>query len=409
MRATLIAVGTELLHAGRQDTNGDWIAERLEREGVEIVARTRIADEPDAIAGAIRQGLADAEWVVLTGGLGPTEDDRTREAVAAALGVELQRDEDVAREIRARFAAHGRPCGDHQLRQADRPRGAAWLANPMGTAPGFRFERGGRTVVALPGVPAEMRAMFGAALEGRVGGGRVVRTRRTYKIGGRYESSVDRAIEDLYARPGITITILASIPGIELHVVVSGASARESRHRLEEVGAEIERRLPGDVYGTDDDTLAAVVGRLLVSRGRTVATAESCTAGLVAAELTSVDGSSGWFRGGLLVYDDALKVRLAGVDRGTLERHGAVSAEVAAELAQGAVEATGADIGIGVTGIAGPGGGSEAKPVGTVHLALAGASGTEGNVFRFPGDRAAVRGRTVAWALDRLRRRLLAT
>jgi nicotinamide-nucleotide amidase len=406
VRATLIAVGSELLFAGRRDTNGDWIAERLEREGVEIVARDLVVDDPDAIAAHVREGLATGEWVILTGGLGPTEDDRTREGVARAIGVALERDADVARVIRERFAERGRPCGEHQLRQADRPAGASWLANPTGTAPGFRLDLHGGAVVALPGVPSEMRAMFGAALAGRFGTGAATRLRRTFKIGGRYESSVDRAIEDLYARPGVTITILASIPGIELHVVVSGSGRDEAERRLEGVAREIERRLPEDLYGVDDDTLAGVVGRRLVELRRTVATAESCTAGLVAAELTSVPGSSAWFRGGLLVYADDLKARLAGVDPAALAEHGAVSEEVATQLARGAARTAGADVGVGITGVAGPGGGSADKPVGTVHLALWDGAGTESHVFRFPGDRDAVRGRTVAWALDRLRRRL---
>jgi nicotinamide-nucleotide amidase len=406
VRATLIAVGSELLFAGRRDTNGDWLAERLEREGVEVIARDLVVDDPGAIAEHVRSGLATGDWVLVTGGLGPTEDDRTREGIARAIGARLERDADVAREIRARFASRGRPCGEHQLRQAERPAGAAWLANPTGTAPGFRVDVDGATVVALPGVPSEMRAMFDAALVGRFGAGSETRVRRTYKIGGRYESSVDRAIEDLYARPGVTITILASIPGIELHVVATGASPGEAERRLGEVAGEIERRLPDDLYGVDDDTLARIVGRRLVERQKTVATAESCTAGLVAAELTSVPGSSRWFRGGLLVYADDLKERLAGVDPAVLAAHGAVSPEVAAQLARGAARATGADLGVGITGVAGPGGGSQEKPVGTVHLALWDSEGTETHAFRFPGDRDAVRGRTVAWALDRLRRRL---
>jgi len=407
VRAALLAIGSELVHAGRADTNGDWLRERFLRAGMPVAMRVSVEDDEDAIAAALAAATAACEIVVLTGGLGPTDDDRTRAAVARALDAPLERDERVVDEIRRRFESRGRRFSAHQARQADRPCGAVWLPNPLGTAPGFRVERGSTTVFALPGVPAEMRAMYEhgvAPFLRALGPGALAR--RTFKIGGRLESSVDRQIHDLYAWPGVTVTILAGIPGIELHVGIAGRDADDARAGLERVEREIRARLGEDLYGVDDDTLEEVVGRGLLAARRTVATAESCTAGAIGAALTAVPGSSAWFRGGLIVYDDALKIGLAGVDPATLARHGAVSGEVAVELADGARRRCGSDVGIGVTGIAGPGGGSADKPVGLVHLAIADPDGVHAEAFRFPGDRAAVRGRTVAWALERLRRRL---
>lgn len=407
MRASILAVGSELLHAGRRDSNGDWLAERLQRRGVDVAFRALLPDEPDLLADSIRLALSRSDLVMLSGGLGPTEDDRTREAAARALGVPLVRDEEVVGAIRARFEERGRPFRPHQARQADRPDGADWLANPLGTAPGFLARAGRSVLVALPGVPGELRTMFDANVDrivppGRAGG----RARRTFKISGRLESSVDRQIRDLYDTPGCVVTILAGVRGIELHVVATGVDEAEARRRLEAVEAEIVARTAPDLYGRDDDTLAAVAGEALLARGWTVAVAESCTGGLLGGELTSVPGSSRWFRGGLLVYTDELKVALAGVDRRTIEEHGAVSEPVACELARGARSRCASDVGIGVTGIAGPGGGTDRKPVGLVHVAIVDPAGETCEAFRFPGDREAVRARTVAWALDRLWRRL---
>ena len=356
----------------------------------------------------IREALARCGVVILTGGLGPTDDDRTREAVARALEAPLERDDAEVARLRALFESRGRPFSEHQARQACRPRGAAWIANAMGTAPGFRVASGASLIAAFPGVPAEMRAMFErdlAPVLARVARGGLAR--RTLKIAGRLESSVDRAIADLYALPGVTITILAGLAGIELHVLVEDRDAGRARERLEDIDREIAGRFGLDLFGRDDETLAAVVGLGLRSAGANVAVAESCTAGLLAAALTSVPGSSAWFRGGLLVYDDDLKVRLAGVSTDTLAARGAVSAEVAAELAAGARERCAAGFGVGVTGIAGPEGARPDKPVGTVYVAVADRDGVLGKAAWMPGDRAMVRGRTVTLALDTLRRRLV--
>ena len=406
MRAAIVAVGSELLHAGRRDTNGDWLAERLGRLGIPVRARVLVEDDPDAIEAHVRVAMERCDLVLVTGGLGPTEDDRSRGAVAAALGVPLERDVAVVEALRRRFESRGRRFEEHQARQADRPRGSRWLENPAGTAAGFLAEHDGRSVACLPGVPAEMRTMYEAELEPwLLGRGRGELARRTYKVSGRFESSVDRRVADLYTRPGVTLTILAGVRWIELHAVVTGSDPAEADARLEALDARIREQLGDDLFGIDDETLAEVVGRALRAHARTVATAESCTAGLLAAALTSVPGSSAWFKGGLVLYDDALKVRLGGVEASVIESHGAVSREVAVALAAGARDRCGADVGVGLTGVAGPGGGTADKPVGLVHLAMEDAVGTFHESFRFPGDRRAVRARTVAWALDRMRRR----
>lgn len=403
MNATLIAIGSELVHAGREDSNGAWIAERLGRLGVRVRARVAVEDDRMAIAGFLQDASESSDLVILTGGLGPTEDDRTREAVAAALGVELERDPAQVRILQRRFEDRGFEFLPHQARQAERPAGADWLPNPLGTAPGFIAAAASARIVALPGVPSEMRAMFEVGvvtwLEGLPRG---ASARRVIKIAGRHESWVDRRIQDLYDRPGAVVTILARLSGIEIHLGTEAADPEQAIRQLDALDGDVVERVGDHVFGRDDDTLAAAAGHALRASHRTVATAESCTAGMIAAEITTVPGSTEWFRGGLVVYDNDLKHRLAGVHPPTIEAHGAVSPEVARELADGARTRCGADIGIGVTGVAGPEGGTADKPVGLVHLAL-----YDGIEFRdrrilLPGDRAQIRARTVTAALDLL-------
>ena len=408
MEAELIAVGSELLHAARRDGNSEWLSDQLGRLGLEVRQRSVVEDDPARIAAAVSGALERAEAVLLTGGLGPTEDDRTREGLALALGVPLERDSQMVRRLQARFEGAGYAFGQEQARQADRPRGMGWLDNPLGAAPGLHLERGGRQLFALPGVPAEMKAMFHGSVRGRLpSGGSRAPARRSLRIAGRTESGVDRAVRDLYDSPGVQVTILSGARGIELLLRAHGPTESEARARLDALDREISERLAADVYGRGDESLPAVVGKLLRERGSTLATAESCTAGLLGAAITEVSGSSEWYRGGLVVYSDALKVSLAGVGKETLEAHGAVSGVVAQELAEGARRRCHADIGIGITGVAGPGGGTAAKPVGLVYLGLSDDAGGEHWRLMLPGDREQVRQRSVTAALDRLRRWLL--
>ena len=400
MHAELIAVGTELLDLGRPDGNSEWLTEQLTRRGIRVVGRGLVDDDEERIAGHLRGAVARADWVIVGGGLGPTGDDRTREAVARALDLPLERDPGMEAELRARFQALRFPFDARQARQADRPRGAIWLPNPIGSAAGFLVEAGKTRVAVLPGVPAELKTIYSVSLAPLFGEW-AGPARRVLKVAGRPESWVDRRVRDLYAMPRGRVTVLAGPEGVEVALQV------ETVEELGDVEKTVADRLGDDLFGRDDDTLAGVTGSLLETRGMTVATAESCTAGLLAGAITSIPGSTAWFRGGVVAYADDVKIELVGVLRATLERHGAVSAEVARELAAGIRKKLGSDFGIGITGIAGPSGGSTAKPVGLVHIAVDSAHGCSERVLWLPGDRNLIRRRAVTAALDVLRRGLL--
>ena len=409
MIAVVLAVGSELLRPGRRDTNGEWLVSRLLDLGIETAWRSAVDDDVMRISRLIATAWEDAGVVLLTGGLGPTEDDRTREALAHAFDAPLSRDPAMARRITSLFSARGRVAGPRQWRQADRPRGAAWIDNTLGSAPGLLFERDGRILAALPGVPAEMKAMFDTSVAPRLAslaGGAIART--TLRIAGRPESYVDELMRDLYGTTGTETTILASAGSVELLLTARGSDAAEAQARLLSLAGAMRARLGIDLYGADDETLSVVVGRLLASRSATVAVAESCTGGLLGGALTDVPGSSAWFRGALVCYADVLKTSLAAVPDALLRTHGAVSEPVARAMAEGARAACSADFGLGITGIAGPGGGTADKPVGTVHIALADASAGRSVKLDWPGDRELIRRRAVTVALDLLRRRLLA-
>jgi len=409
--AAVIAVGSELLRAGRSDTNAVWLTARLAALGVETVWRAAVEDDAARIARLVATALADARVVVMTGGLGPTDDDRTRAGLAEALGEPLERDAATEAAIAERFRRHGRVASPMQFRQADRPRGSSFIDNPIGSAPGILVERHGRVLAALPGVPAEMKAMFDASVAARIaasGLGGAALARRVLRVAGRPESFVEEAVGDLYATPGTDTTILSSAGLVDLVLSARGSTPQEAGERVARLEAAMRERLGRDVYGTGGDTLASVAGRLLAERGATVAVGESCTGGLLGGAFTDVPGSSRWFRGGIVAYADDVKTALAGVSPDVLRAHGAVSEEVARALAGGARRAFRAEIGLGVTGIAGPEGGTPEKPVGTVHLALD--DGGPGRALRldWPGDRDLIRRRAVAVALDLLRRHLIA-
>ena len=410
MTAAVIAVGSELLRAGRSDTNAVWLTARLAALGVETVWRAAVEDDASRIARLIEAAFAESQVVLVTGGLGPTDDDRTRAGLAIAVREPLERDAAMEVAIAERFRRYGRVAGPMQFRQADRPRGSSFIDNPIGSAPGILVEREGRVLAALPGVPAEMKAMFDASVAGRIaasdlGGSALVR--RVLRVAGRPESVVEETVGDLYATSGTDTTILSSAGVVDLVLTARGGTREEAGERVAALEAAMRGRLGRDVYGTGDDTLASVTGRLLAERGATVAVGESCTGGLLGGAFTDVPGSSRWFRGGIVAYADDVKTALAGVPTEILRDHGAVSEEVARALARGARQACRAAIGLGVTGIAGPEGGSPEKPVGLVHLALD--DGGPGRAVRldWPGDRDLIRRRAVAVALDLLRRHLL--
>ena len=410
MRAAILAVGTELLSTDRLDTNSLRLAAVLERHGVALRHKAVVGDEEEEIASALAEAARRADLVLVSGGLGPTVDDVTREACARWLGRPLEEDAEVWAAIERRFASLGRTPAGNNRRQAMVVAGAAVLRNPRGTAPGQRIEADGLTVFLLPGVPFELETLVEHHLEpwlaGRAGGRG--RERRTVRVAMRPESDVDRALEPAWAEFGRdAITVLSSPGEVRVRLTADGG-AEERAARLGQMAARVRELLGDAVYGEGEElTLEQVVGALLVERGWSVASAESCTGGLLAERLTRVPGSSRYFPGGVVVYADAQKTELLEVPPAMLAEQGAVSEEVARALAAGVRRRLGADFGVGITGIAGPEGGSDEKPVGTVHVAIAGPAGVRHRRLRLPGDRARVRWQASQAALEMLRQALL--
>jgi nicotinamide-nucleotide amidase len=411
-RAAILAIGSEMLSPLRSDTNSLWITERLEEVGISVVLKSVVGDEIPDIERELDAMKAAAPLLFTTGGLGPTADDVTVAAVARWLGVELHRDEAFVARIRERFASRGLRMPAVNEKQADFIVGATVLENPRGTAPGFWARGRGVEIVVLPGVPSEMREILESSVLPRLrerAGGRVLR-RRVLRVGGTGESSVEEIVTPVYRKwRQYPVTILASPGEVQLHLAV-----REAPEKADEVLDAMERdfreALGHRVFGRDGEDLAATIGTLLREQGKTLALAESCTGGMVSALVTDVAGSSDYFLGGVVSYANSAKEDLLGVSDETLRRYGAVSEEGAREMARGARERFDADIAVAVTGIAGPGGGSEEKPVGTVFFALAGRNGTEDARKRFfVGDRAHVRRSASLVALELVRRHLSGT
>jgi nicotinamide-nucleotide amidase len=410
MRAAIVAVGSELLSTDRLDTNSLRVTELLERHGVELVAKSVVGDDEGAIAREIGLRLDEADLVIVSGGLGPTADDVTREAAAAALGRRLTEDPEVWKTIERRFASFGRVPTANNRRQARVVEGARVLRNPRGSAPGLRIDDGPRAVFLLPGVPHELDGMLAADvepwLESRSGG--TALEYAVLKVASRAESEVDGWLEPAYADFGRErITVLAGVGEIKVRLAATGPEA-ERRARLDSMRARVRGLLGDALYGEGaETTLEQVVGERLAERGSTLAVAESCTGGLLAERLTRVPGSSRYFLGGAVVYANQVKSGILGVPAALIEEHGAVSGPVARAMAEGCRRAFGADFALAVTGIAGPDGATPGKPVGTVFQAVAGPEGTEQRRLRFPGDRERIRAYAAQAALEILRRRLL--
>ena len=410
MKAELLAVGSELLGSLRAETNTLWLTDRLREAGVDVVARITVADDAALLESAIRGALGRADLVIATGGLGPTEDDLTREAAAAALGRPIRRDQEILDALKARFARYLRHMAAVNEKQADVIEGATVLPNARGTAPGQRLEREGRLLFLLPGPPGEMMPMFTEQVLPAVrerAGGAVLRT-RVVRIAAMAESDVEQAVAPVYKTfTNPRTTILGAAGQVELHLVAEGGSEAEAEERIEALAAGIRRALPDRIFSEDGRELPEVVAGLLRSRKLKLALAESCTGGLLAARLTEVPGASNFFERAFVTYSNRSKVEELGVDAGLLERFGAVSDEVAAAMAAGARRAAGTDIGVGITGIAGPDGGTPEKPVGLVYVALDGAAGNRVRRAVFPGARERVRYQAAQVALEMLRRGLL--
>jgi nicotinamide-nucleotide amidase len=411
LKAELLAVGSELLGPLRAETNTLWLTERLLDAGIEVVVRATVADDLSLLESAFRAALSRADVVIATGGLGPTADDLTREAAAAATGRPLRRDPSIVEAMRARFARYGRTMSATNEKQADVIEGAKALPNARGTAPGQVLEPEGRLFVLLPGPPGEMNPMFDEQvlplLRDRVGPTRVVR-RRVLRIAAMPESDVDQLAAPVYSRfENPKTTILGAAGQVELHLVAHGDGVADAESRIEELAAALREALPGRVFSEDGRELPHVVVGLLRERGLTLALAESCTGGLLSARLTDVPGASAVLERGFVTYANRAKVEETGVDAALLERHGAVSEEIAVALAAGARRVAGADVGLGITGIAGPDGGTAEKPVGLVFVAVDGAAGARVRRSLFPGGRERVRFQATQVALEMLRRGLL--
>ena len=410
MNCEILAVGSELLTPQRVDTNSLYLTQKLNELGVEVVAKAVIGDDRERLTAAILAARARSGLVILTGGLGPTEDDVTRDAAAAAVGRELVFHQEVLEAIEARFRSLRRAMAAINRRQAYVLEGAEILPNDRGTAPGQWYADGESVLLLLPGPPNELKAMFEQQCLERLR--RVVPPRhiatRFLRVAGMAESDVDQAIAPIYTRYTNPVTTILAAPGdIQLHLRAYGASPSEARVLADELARQIEEVLGDRIYSRDGATLEEVVGRLLQERSGTLAVAESCTGGLLAQRLTSVPGSSKYFLGGWVTYSSDLKSSALGVLPETLEAHGAVSAETAREMAEGALREAGATLAVAITGVAGPDP-DQGKPVGLVYIALADERGSEVKERRFIGERDRVRTQAAQFALDLLRRRLAA-
>lgn len=410
MKAGILAVGTELLGTDRVDTNSLLLTSVLQRYGIEVYRKEVVRDLEDEIAQEVRRWVSELDLVLITGGLGPTTDDRTRQGVARALGRDLRRDPGLLDTLRTRFEKWGMVMPVSNEGQADIIDGAQVVENPRGTAPGLKIEHGNSTIFLFPGVPSELEEMVASTLEpwiaSHTDGSRT--ETRILRIACMSESALEDRLAPLYEDfDAHMISVLASPGDIQVHLTSTGPA--EGRQKALDAMTERLRSLVGHAfYGIGARTsLEERVAQLLIRAAKTVSTAESCTAGLLAERLTRVSGSSDYFLGGVVTYSDELKQRLLGVSAATLEAHGAVSREVVMEMAEGAVRELGSDFGIGISGIAGPGGGTEEKPVGTVHVAVAlREAETDHRELHLPGGRQRVRWLASQWSLDMLRRRL---
>lgn len=411
-RAEIVAVGSEMLAPDRTDTNSLYVTARLNEIGIEVRAKAIVGDDLDDLSSIVRQALERADLVVITGGLGPTDDDLTRDAVAQVLGRGMREDEATIERIRARFERRGLAMPALNRRQGRVIDGADLLDNPNGTAPGQWVPAGDRVVLLLPGPPREMRPMIDALAAGRLGeraGGERL-FRRTVRIAGHSESHAEQWLQPLYERwrawqPPVSATILAAMGLIELQLTARGVPGGAVEAALASAVDDVLARFGEDAFGTGGERLEEAVGLALRRRGLRVALAESCTGGLATSRLTDVPGSSDYVERAVVAYSNAAKVELLGVDPGVIEAHGAVSEPVALAMAEGVRRLAGVDIGVGITGIAGPGGGSDAKPVGTVAIAIVGPGERQKvRTSVFPGNRTMIKTLAANAAIDGIRR-----
>lgn len=414
MNAEIIAVGSELLTPFRQDTNSLFLTDRLNHLGVDVAFKTIVGDNLEHLTQTAKLAVSRSDLIIFMGGLGPTEDDMTREAVAAALELKLQRDPEVLAGLEQRFAARKYVMTPNNAKQADVILGAIVLPNANGTAPGQwitgKYAGRDKFFVLLPGPPHELKAMFDEQCVERLRAKlpRVYIATRELKITGLGESQCDARVAPIYKRySDIDTTILAGAGEVQLHLKTRGNSLEAAQERVDELAGKIEQELGDLVFSDNGDSMEQIVGYFLQMRGATLAVAESCTAGLIAERITSVSGSSRYFLGGAIVYSNELKTAFADVPPKLIQDHGAVSREVAAALADGIRKRCGSTFGISVTGVAGPTGGTPEKPVGLVFHGLSTEHGTEVVERTFPGDRKRIRWFASQQALDMVRRKLM--
>ncbi len=413
MNAEIIAIGSELLTPYRQDTNSLYLTEKLNQMGVEVCFKTIVGDSLENLMQAATVAFSRADLIIFMGGLGPTEDDLTREAVAAALGLPLRRDPAIMTWLEERFAAHGWKMAANNLKQADVIAGATVLPNANGSAPGLwisgKFDGQAKIMMLLPGPPNELKALFEeqcvARLRAKLPEQFIVT--RELKITGMGESQCDARVATIYkAFTDVQTTILAGAGEIQLHLKTRALKLDTAQKRVDELVELLEDELGDFVFSDNGDSMEQIVGYYLQMRNATLAVAESCTGGLVGERITSVSGSSRYFVGGAIVYSNEMKTEMAGVPARLIDKEGAVSSKVATALAEGIRARCGSTLGIGVTGVAGPNGGTADKPVGLVFHALASEGGTEVIERKFPGDRKRIRWFASQQALDMVRRKL---
>jgi nicotinamide-nucleotide amidase len=410
MNAEIIAIGSELLTATRVDTNSLYLTEQLNSIGIEVELKTVVGDNEHRLEQLLREAVKRSEIVIATGGLGPTEDDVTKKVVSRVVKKQLVLEQRILERIQARFHNRGLEMPANNARQALVLLGSKILENPVGTAPGLWIEYEGCHILLLPGPPRELKVVFEEACKPRLAelsaGTRLFT--QVFKATGLTESKLDEMIAPIYTPyKNPATTILAAAGEIHVHLTGKGKSEEEARKVVTEVADKIEFALGDFVFSRGEETLEQIVGYYLMMRQMTLAVAESCTGGLVSQRLTSVPGSSNYFLCGVTCYSNASKIELAGIPPLLLEMSGAVSLEVAKGLAEGIRMKTGATIGLGITGIAGPSGGSVSKPVGLVHVALALDGVTEHQEHRFGGDRDRIRLWASQAALDMVRRKLI--
>ena len=410
MRAEIVSVGTELLLGQIVDTNAAYVAKAFSAVGIAVYRRVTVGDNRERLLAALRQALAESDIVLTIGGLGPTMDDITRDGLALAFEDELRTDEAIAQKLRDFFAQRNAPLVESILRQALVPTNGRALDNPNGTAPGLLFEKNGKIGIALPGPPNEFIPLVENTvlpyLRAKTGNVGTIRS-LTLRVAGMGESLVEDKVKDLMLDANPTVAPYAKVGEVHLRVTARADTPEQADALIVERAQQVRERLGNAVYGENDDAIETAVVTLLKAKGQTVATAESCTGGLVAQRITDVAGSSGVFPGGVVAYSNAAKSDLVAVPAETIASVGAVSAEVAQALAEGARQRFGATYGIGITGIAGPDGGTPEKPVGLVYLAVAYEGGCDVEKANFIGSRQVVRTRSAQTALNMLRLRAL--